>query len=178
MIENGTFAWSKAKDVAEADSATPAANTGAGSGTNAAEPVVKPNETNPDEVAVQVTGEGSKPAADGAEEPAGHPVRNVNFRAVAGSLTAVVGSVGSGKSSLLSCLMGEMQTISGDAHIIAKRVGFVAQTVRSHLALATWVVSASAHRGVLLFVRHGSKTCPCATTCSLVSRTTSSATTR
>ena len=37
----------------------------------------------------------------------------VNFEAMAGSLTMVVGSVGSGKSSLLSALIGQMERING-----------------------------------------------------------------
>ena len=122
MIENGTFAWTKPKTDEEGALASTAAPAAAAAGAGAA---------SAGEVAVQVTGgTDAKGATDGSDEPGGFPVRNVNFKAPAGSLTAVVGSVGSGKSSLLSCLMGEMHAISGHAHINARRVGFVAQTVR------------------------------------------------
>ncbi|CAB4387319.1 unnamed protein product [Rhizophagus irregularis] len=41
-------------------------------------------------------------------------LRNINFSIPHGSLVAVVGSVGSGKSSLLSALVGEMKKIRGE----------------------------------------------------------------
>ncbi|KAF9233981.1 P-loop containing nucleoside triphosphate hydrolase protein [Melanogaster broomeanus] len=41
---------------------------------------------------------------------------NVNLSIRNGSLTAIVGNVGSGKSSLLSAITGEMMRISGDVH--------------------------------------------------------------
>ncbi|XP_025986916.1 multidrug resistance-associated protein 1 isoform X3 [Solenopsis invicta] len=40
-------------------------------------------------------------------------LRNINFHADQGQLIAIVGTVGSGKSSLLSALLGEMDKISG-----------------------------------------------------------------
>ena len=39
--------------------------------------------------------------------------RSINLRIEPGQLVAVVGSVGSGKSSLLECLLGEMDKLSG-----------------------------------------------------------------
>ncbi|XP_034253299.1 multidrug resistance-associated protein 1-like isoform X3 [Thrips palmi] len=47
----------------------------------------------------------------GPEEPA--TLKNINFKVNEGSLVAVVGSVGSGKSSLVSALLGEMDKITG-----------------------------------------------------------------
>ncbi|KAK3909098.1 Multidrug resistance-associated protein 1 [Frankliniella fusca] len=47
----------------------------------------------------------------GPEEPP--TLKNINFKVNEGSLVAVVGGVGSGKSSLLSALLGEMDKISG-----------------------------------------------------------------
>jgi ATP-binding cassette subfamily C (CFTR/MRP) protein 1 len=41
-------------------------------------------------------------------------LRNINFSIPRGSLVAVVGSVGSGKSSLLSALVGEMKKVHGE----------------------------------------------------------------
>lgn len=43
-------------------------------------------------------------------EPA---LRNLSLRVPRGALVAVVGAVGSGKSSLLSALLGEMNKVSG-----------------------------------------------------------------
>uniref|UniRef100_A0A1B6KLL2 ABC-type glutathione-S-conjugate transporter n=1 Tax=Graphocephala atropunctata TaxID=36148 RepID=A0A1B6KLL2_9HEMI len=40
-------------------------------------------------------------------------LRNINLRVPAGSLVAVVGAVGSGKSSLLAAVLGEMEKLSG-----------------------------------------------------------------
>lgn len=40
-------------------------------------------------------------------------LKDVNLEIKKGTLAAVVGTVGSGKSSLLSCLLGEMHKISG-----------------------------------------------------------------
>lgn len=46
---------------------------------------------------------------DGGQEM----LRAVNLRIHTGSLAMVVGVVGSGKSSLLGCLLGEMRKVSG-----------------------------------------------------------------
>lgn len=40
-------------------------------------------------------------------------LRNINLKVKPGSLVAVVGAVGSGKSSLISAFLGEMDKISG-----------------------------------------------------------------
>jgi len=40
-------------------------------------------------------------------------VCSINLQVAPGQLIAVVGSVGSGKSSLLQCLLGEMDKLSG-----------------------------------------------------------------
>lgn len=40
-------------------------------------------------------------------------LRNININIPKGALVAVVGAVGSGKSSLLSVLLGEMNKVSG-----------------------------------------------------------------
>ena len=44
-------------------------------------------------------------------------LRNVTWHVPQGSLVAIVGIVGSGKSSLLSSLLGDMIRVSGDANI-------------------------------------------------------------
>lgn len=40
-------------------------------------------------------------------------LRNINLQIKQGQLVAVVGTVGSGKSSLISALLGEMEKLSG-----------------------------------------------------------------
>ena len=52
------------------------------------------------------TGAGSKPV-----------LKDINLRVEEGALVAVVGSVGSGKSSLLSALLGEMTRAEGRCNV-------------------------------------------------------------
>jgi ATP-binding cassette, subfamily C (CFTR/MRP), member 1 len=47
-------------------------------------------------------------------------LKGVNVEVRKGELAAVVGTVGSGKSSLLSCIMGEMQKVSGKVSVRRK----------------------------------------------------------
>ncbi|XP_078439730.1 multidrug resistance-associated protein 4 [Wolffia australiana] len=54
-------------------------------------------------------------------------LRNVNVEIKAGSLAAVVGTVGSGKTSFLSCLLGEMHRISGKVRMCGT-TAYVPQT--------------------------------------------------
>ena len=56
-------------------------------------------------------------------------LKNLNFVIKKGSLTAIVGKVGSGKSSLLSALLGEMQRTNGFINV-GDSVGYVSQQVR------------------------------------------------
>ena len=44
-------------------------------------------------------------------------LRDLNWKVEHGQLVAVVGIVGSGKSSLLSALLGDMQRIEGEANV-------------------------------------------------------------
>ncbi|KAL6650382.1 hypothetical protein ACP70R_009307 [Stipagrostis hirtigluma subsp. patula] len=54
-------------------------------------------------------------------------LKGINVEVRRGELAAVVGTVGSGKSSLLSCIMGEMHKVSGKVSICGS-TAFVAQT--------------------------------------------------
>jgi len=45
-------------------------------------------------------------------------LKGINMEVRRGELAAVVGTVGSGKSSLLSCIMGEMEKISGTVSLM------------------------------------------------------------
>lgn len=57
------------------------------------------------------------------EEPV---LKNINAQFQKGSLTAVVGSVGSGKSSMISALLGEMDKISGRVNTVGS-IAYVSQ---------------------------------------------------
>ncbi|OEL32798.1 ABC transporter C family member 14 [Dichanthelium oligosanthes] len=54
-------------------------------------------------------------------------LKGINMEVRRGELVAVVGTVGSGKSSLLSCIMGEMEKISGTVRVCGS-TAYVAQT--------------------------------------------------
>uniref|UniRef100_A0A0E0JIA9 ABC transporter C family member 13 n=1 Tax=Oryza punctata TaxID=4537 RepID=A0A0E0JIA9_ORYPU len=63
------------------------------------------------------------------EETAGQPavLRGIDLDVRAGTLAAVVGMVGSGKSSLLGCILGEMRKISGEVTVRGS-MAYVPQT--------------------------------------------------
>ena len=54
-------------------------------------------------------------------------LRDVDLAIPAGSLVAVTGEVGSGKSSLLAAVLGEMACLAGSARLAPGRVAFVPQ---------------------------------------------------
>ncbi|KAJ4896549.1 ABC transporter C family member 4 [Raphanus sativus] len=54
-------------------------------------------------------------------------LRDINFKVNKGELTAIVGTVGSGKSSLLASVLGEMHRITGQVSVCGS-TGYVAQT--------------------------------------------------
>lgn len=53
-------------------------------------------------------------------------LRNIDMRVETGNLVAVVGTVGSGKSSLISALLGEMEKVSGRVNTIGS-IAYVSQ---------------------------------------------------
>lgn len=53
-------------------------------------------------------------------------LKNINIQVAKGNLTAVVGSVGSGKTSLISALLGEMEKLEGRVNVDG-RVAYVSQ---------------------------------------------------
>ena len=70
---------------------------------------------------------------------------NMNIDMKKGELIAVVGKIGSGKSSLLSAILGEMQKIRGD-RIINGRISYVAQQA--------WIQNLTLKDNVLFSSRH------------------------
>jgi ABC-type transport system involved in cytochrome bd biosynthesis fused ATPase/permease subunit len=90
------------------------------------------------------------PAKDGAATPA-HPtdkpalddifqLHDINLSIKRGSLTAIVGAIGSGKSSLLQGLMGEMRRTEG-------KVAFSGST--SLCAQSAWIQNATVRENIL-----------------------------
>ncbi|KAG5231750.1 ABC transporter family member [Salix suchowensis] len=61
------------------------------------------------------------------DEAEGEVLKNINLEIKKGELTAIVGTVGSGKSSLLASILGEMHKISGKIKICGT-TAYVAQT--------------------------------------------------
>ncbi|CAH2036088.1 unnamed protein product [Thlaspi arvense] len=74
-------------------------------------------------IAVEVR-DGSFSWDDEENEPA---LKDINFKVNKGELTAIVGTVGSGKSSLLASVLGEMHKTSGHVRVCGS-TGYVAQT--------------------------------------------------
>jgi len=70
-------------------------------------------------------------------------LKDLSFSIEAGSLVAIVGPVGSGKSSLLAALTGEMQLLSGSVSR-AKGAGKVALA-----AQVPWVVNSTLRENVV-----------------------------
>ncbi|KAK8950676.1 ABC transporter C family member 4 [Platanthera zijinensis] len=73
-------------------------------------------------------------------EPDAAWLKDMNVKISRGALAAVVGTVGSGKSSFLSCLLGEMRRISGKVRICGS-TAYVAQTA--------WIQSGTIQENIL-----------------------------
>ncbi|KAL8861409.1 MAG: hypothetical protein Q9178_002282 [Gyalolechia marmorata] len=69
-----------------------------------------------------------------------HCLENINFSANKGELSCVVGRVGSGKSSLLQALLGDIWKISGEV-VVRGRIAYVAQQ--------PWVMNASVKENII-----------------------------
>ncbi|XP_012848692.1 PREDICTED: ABC transporter C family member 3 isoform X1 [Erythranthe guttata] len=67
-------------------------------------------------------------------------LKNINFRVTRGMRVAICGTVGSGKSSLLSCILGEMPKVSGVIRLSGTKA-YVAQT--------PWVQSGKIEENIL-----------------------------
>lgn len=77
-------------------------------------------------------------------------LRNINLPVKKGNLSAVVGPVGCGKTSLISALLGEMEKIRGSANVDGT-IAYVPQQVN-----ILKQISRTEHDKYLFF-RHGSK---------------------
>ena len=84
------------------------------------------------EMSVSVRSFASRASGDGTGTPKETPItlQHLSFTIPAGSLVAVVGEVGSGKSSFLSAILGEMESI-GDSKVYIPRVNHSNTTTAS-----------------------------------------------
>ncbi|KAI8928981.1 hypothetical protein BC831DRAFT_45566 [Entophlyctis helioformis] len=106
-VENGEFMWDSSPPPAP-----PAAKTGKKGKKAAKKAAMEAKKSN--ETTLTRTGSSDSGLA-GSNKPkdAGWTLRNINLTIPRGKLVAVVGTVGSGKSSLLNALIGEMKRVSG-----------------------------------------------------------------
>lgn len=76
-----------------------------------------------------------------AWENDGRPIlKNLNFQVRTGSLTAIVGTVGAGKSSVLSAVLGEMEKLSG---------GLARQGSVAYVAQQAWIQNLTLRDNIL-----------------------------
>ncbi|KAI8811652.1 P-loop containing nucleoside triphosphate hydrolase protein [Cladochytrium replicatum] len=124
-IENGTFEWETAPPESESSKDEPAPEIEAAKVKYTGVPAAE-NERHSSEVSVSTV----RPPA----------LRSIEIEIPHGSLCAIVGPVGSGKSSLLSAMIGEMKRISGDV-TFSSSVGYCSQQA--------WIVNASVRENIL-----------------------------
>lgn len=92
-------------------------------------------------------------------DPSTAYMHDISFEARPGTLTMVVGSVASGKTSLLSALIGQMERLQGTV-AVGGRVAYVAQTA--------WIINDSVQVRVWVCgmpLRHGGGSGPCQHLC-------------
>ncbi|KAF9582973.1 hypothetical protein BGW38_010496 [Lunasporangiospora selenospora] len=114
VFENGTFAWEKTEEVSEPVSSS------------------KTDERQP------LLSGASNPLA--AATPKRPVLSNINLQIPEGSLTAVVGRIGQGKSSLLSAIMGEMYKLQGAVKVYGD-IAYVPQQA--------WIINATLKDNIL-----------------------------
>lgn len=79
---------------------------------------------------------------NGKEYKTTQVLSGINFEAEAGKLTAIVGTVGCGKSSLLQCLLGKMEMLSGSSSLkgtsslVAQQAFIINATVKRNITLS------------------------------------------
>ncbi|KAF9589028.1 hypothetical protein IFM89_018267 [Coptis chinensis] len=75
-------------------------------------------------------------------DPPSHPptLRNVNLQVFRGMRVGVCGTVGSGKSSLLSCILGEMPKVSGNIRLCG---------TKAYVAQSPWIQSGKVEENIL-----------------------------
>lgn len=69
---------------------------------------------------------------DGCHDDGGFRLHDINLEVKRGELVAVIGRVGSGKTSLLNSMLGEMKRAAGQLHRNASAVSYVSQRSVPH----------------------------------------------
>lgn len=69
-----------------------------------------------------------------------HTLKDINIRVNQGARVAVCGTVGSGKSSLLSCILGEISKISGSVKV---------EGSKAYVAQSPWIQSGTIEENIL-----------------------------
>ncbi|KAF9428224.1 hypothetical protein BGZ94_003045, partial [Podila epigama] len=115
MLENATFAWNSGKQQEEEE----------GSDEGSDDDEEEATET------TALLADSSSSSAQSSNEPT---LIDINLRIARGHLTAIVGRVGQGKSSLLSALIGDMFRVQG----VAKVWGSIA-----YVPQQAWIINAS-----------------------------------
>ncbi|KAI8827837.1 P-loop containing nucleoside triphosphate hydrolase protein [Chytriomyces cf. hyalinus JEL632] len=132
-IENGEFEWTGevyAHGLDKPDPLTPGKGGKPGAG--------KPGAGKP--AAKAGAAAAQEPAVVSESEVKISSLKGINLNIERGSLVAVVGAVGSGKSSLLNALIGEMRTIQGSV-VFSGSLGYAAQTA--------WIQNANLKENIL-----------------------------
>ena len=83
---------------------------------------------------------------DNIESKVGYKFKNIDFRAEKGSLTMIIGKIGSGKSSLIQALLGEMKVDSSPS---SKPVRVLKGSV-AYLGQKPWIMNATVKENILL----------------------------
>lgn len=68
-------------------------------------------------------------------------LKNIDFKIKDGELVAIIGTVGSGKSSLVHALLGDLYKISGKISEVYGRISYVAQQA--------WIMNMSLKENIL-----------------------------
>jgi ABC-type multidrug transport system fused ATPase/permease subunit len=95
-------------------------------------------------------GKAAAPQADYSNK-AIHTLRNFNFRVARGELVGIVGTVGSGKSSILSALLGEMHLRSGEVRLTSKTNadGTLSAPSIAYCDQRPWIINATVKDNIL-----------------------------
>ena len=67
-------------------------------------------------------------------------LKNLDFKVLTGKLIAIVGQVGSGKSSMRSCILGEMNKLTGNVNVNGSL---------SYIPQQSWIQNASVRDNIL-----------------------------
>lgn len=140
VVQDGTFSWDTPADADDnsskaADAADAPSSGGDAPPTAAAFPSPAPL---PRSSAASSEAGGSSGSSSSGPS---FLLRDITFEARPGTLTLVVGSVASGKSSLLSALIGQMEAVAGSV-AVGGRMAYVAQTA--------WIINDSVQENIVM----------------------------